>query len=275
MTLLFTLSTDPMLTYPPGISRCSFGGAITTVVIPDTHRAFCFDVTFLLDHPVLVSLRDHKPPMHFHPYQEEYIKVLEGALVVEVERRKIILTPQDGKLCISPWTNHCLYPPPASKEETNTSPASNITRILLSGQHTSETFNLDLMFFQNWYGYQDEVFLGHRKMDIIQVMNVSVAGIHSLFYPIILPLVPRLVTKHVPKMFDAGGSYLSFPEWIPCSTKIARLIGILVGRWLGGLLGYRPFHRQWTADWQLAQQKMETSIFFGVSMRGSRSKAAV
>jgi hypothetical protein len=35
----------------------------------------------------------------------------------------------------------------------------------------------------------------------------------------------------------------------------------VVGRWLGGMLGYQPFYRKWTTDWELACQKMETSLF--------------
>ena len=38
-------------------------------------------------------------------------------------------------------------------------------------------------------------------------------------------------------------------------------MGVVIGRWLGGLLGYQPFYRKWTTDWDLACSKMETSIF--------------
>lgn len=62
-------------------------------------------------------------------------------------------------------------------------------------------------------------------------------------------------------MFDAGGSYLSLPRWIPFSRTIARALGIVVGRWIGGILGYQPFYRKWTTDWQFACRKMEQTIF--------------
>jgi hypothetical protein len=62
-------------------------------------------------------------------------------------------------------------------------------------------------------------------------------------------------------MFDAGGSYLSFPWWVPFGQNISRGLGILLGRWVGAMLGYQPFHRGWTTDWQLACEKMETSVF--------------
>lgn len=61
--------------------------------------------------------------------------------------------------------------------------------------------------------------------------------------------------------FDAGGTYISFPPWVPFGQTVSQVLGVVVGRWLGGLLGYQPFHRKWTTDWELACQKMETSFF--------------
>lgn len=61
-------------------------------------------------------------------------------------------------------------------------------------------------------------------------------------------------------MFDAGGTYLSLPRWIPLNKWIAWALGIAMGRWLGGILGYQPFYRKWTTDWQLACWKMPSSI---------------
>ncbi|MCJ1247585.1 hypothetical protein MMC30_004800 [Trapelia coarctata] len=203
----------------------AFAGAIATRLIPHPHRAFAFEVTFLhsLWPPALLS---QKPPLHFHPYQEEYMEVLEGRLCVEVEGVKRELGPSDGEICVKPWANHRLYPP-------RDFAASPTVRFLLSGQETREMFRLDTVFFLNWYGYQDEVVLGGKGFDLVQIMC----------------------------MFDAGGSYLSFPWWVPFGRSLARAVGILVGRWIGGLLGYQPFYRKWTDDWELACQKMETSVF--------------
>jgi hypothetical protein len=63
------------------------------------------------------------------------------------------------------------------------------------------------------------------------------------------------------QMFDAGGSYMSFPSWLPFGRRLAQLTGIVLGRWVGGLLGYQPFHSKWTSDWQTACKKMETLPF--------------
>lgn len=62
-------------------------------------------------------------------------------------------------------------------------------------------------------------------------------------------------------MFDAGGSYLSLPRWVPFSRTVALVLGVVIGRWVGGLLGYQPFYQKWTSDWPLACEKMSRSVF--------------
>lgn len=80
-----------------------------------------------------------------------------------------------GVVCrslVEPWVNHRLYPPPPQLEREERKEA--ITRFLLCGEQTPEVFRLDTVFFQNWYGYQDEAFRGGgAKMDPIQVLCVS------------------------------------------------------------------------------------------------------
>ncbi|KAI8963313.1 hypothetical protein F5Y11DRAFT_160859 [Daldinia sp. FL1419] len=214
-----------------------FEGAISTRVMAHPHRSFSFEVTFDLNHPRLIALGSQKPPLHFHPYQEEYIQVLEGCLAVEVDGCEVILYPRDGEFCLRPWINHRLYPPQSradDKKRDTQSTLESTTKFLLSGQQTLEAFKLDNVFFQSWYAYQDEVVVGGKRLDLIQVMST----------------------------FDAGGSYLSLPRWIPFGHKIAQAAGIVVGRWLGGLLGYQPFYREWLTEenWQLACEKMESSF---------------
>ena len=57
-------------------------------------------------------------------------------------------------------------------------------------------------------------------------------------------------------MFDGGDSYLTLPSWVPCRKALARGLGVLVGRWIGGLLGYQPFYPEWTSDWPEACREM-------------------
>ena len=168
----------------------SFDGAIITRLNPlSTQRSFEFEVTF---HPHLWprSLVSQKPPLHFHPHQEEYIQVVEGSLCVEIEGSEQVLTPADGELCVKPWLNHRLYPPneilkAAAIEEgvdtTNDTTAgrdrgNDQIKFLLAGEETAKSFRLDTIFFENWYGYQDEVILGGKRMDLIQVMCVCYFG---------------------------------------------------------------------------------------------------
>ena len=101
--------------------------------------------------------------MHFHPYQEEFITVLEGSLAVEIEGVEKILTSADGEVSIKPWTNHRLYPPPHKKGEM-------ITRFVLSGADTEQAYKLDELFFENWYGYQDAVFVYGEELCFFLVL---------------------------------------------------------------------------------------------------------
>lgn len=94
--------------------------------------------------------------------------VLQGRLCVEVEGRERVLGPEDGEIRVEPWANHRLYPPPPGKGDGGAT-----TRFLLSGGETEEVFKLDTIFFQNWYGYQDEIVMRGAKMDLIQVLCVS------------------------------------------------------------------------------------------------------
>lgn len=152
--------------------HASFDGAITVHRVRDSTRAFYYDVSFDLTHPHLIKLASlEKPPMHFHPYQEEYIKVLSGTLGVEIERREYKLRSQDGELRVPPWANHRLYPLLNTTDDNGRQ--DRTTRFFLSAEKSDVAFQLDDTFFQNWYGYQDEVVMSRGELDIIQIMNVS------------------------------------------------------------------------------------------------------
>ena len=91
---------------------------------------------------------------------------------MEIEGHERLLGLEDGEIRIEPWANHRLYPPlprKASSEED----VGNTTIFLLSGGKTEEVYRLDTIFFQNWYGYQDETVMRKAKMDLIQVLSVS------------------------------------------------------------------------------------------------------
>jgi hypothetical protein len=60
-------------------------------------------------------------------------------------------------------------------------------------------------------------------------------------------------------MFDAGGSCLALPSFIPFNMAISRVMGVVIGRWLGGILGYQPYYKEWSTDWETARKRMQTS----------------
>lgn len=67
----------------------------------------------------------------------------------------------------------------------------------------------------------------------------------------------------LPQTYDAGDAYLLPPVWLP--NRVRKFIGywggVIVGRWIGRLLGYKPFFKEYTTDWAYAVHKMEASSF--------------
>jgi hypothetical protein len=86
-------------------------------------------------------------------------------------------------------------------------------------------------------------------------------------------LIARLQT------FDGGNHYLPFPSrlpsWVPLdwSVYIRTVLGwwltVIVGRYIGGLLGYTPFYREYTTEWEFAQAKMAHTWFYRKNMQYS------
>lgn len=136
-------------------------------MLPDPRRAFAFEVTMLLQHPRLVGAP--KPPQHFHHVQDEYLRVLDGPLILEVEGIEHVLSPEDGEFTIRRDVNHCTYPCPPTRDGSSPTTA----RFLLSAEQSPEAFKLDLAFFENWYAYQEQLVMGGARLDFIQVFSVS------------------------------------------------------------------------------------------------------
>ena len=116
--------------------------------------------------------------------------MLEGRLGVNVEgfgERDIGV--EDGEVVVKPWKYHLLYPV-LDEGRRNGEGQMKTCRFLLSGEETGETLKLDTVFFQNWYGYQDDIVVRGAKMELIQVMCVSF--LPQLFAPgVENPLRPR------------------------------------------------------------------------------------
>lgn len=138
-----------------------------TRIVEQQGRVFAFEVTFQLDHPHLLRLSAEKPPRHFHPFQAEYIQVLHGRLGVEIgSAGSRELQAADGEVRVPAGTHHRLFPPRRIEGD-------NQMVFLLAGDDTARALKLDTLFFQNWYGYQDEVLLGGKNFDLIQVLSVG------------------------------------------------------------------------------------------------------
>lgn len=56
--------------------------------------------------------------------------------------------------------------------------------------------------------------------------------------------------------------YTPAPWWVPFFRReIGYWTCVFLGRWVGGLLGYKPFFKEYTTDWAFAVAKMKGSWF--------------
>ena len=56
--------------------------------------------------------------------------------------------------------------------------------------------------------------------------------------------------------------YTPAPWWVPFYRReIGYWACVFLGRWVGGLLGYKPFFKEYTTDWNFAVAKMKGSFF--------------
>jgi hypothetical protein len=110
----------------------------------------------------------HKPPMHFHANQDEYIQGMEGKIALEIEGKEVVFGPGDPEFSIPAWEDHRSYPLEPERQQ-----GCKTVKFLLSGEKTREVFKLNTLFFENWYKYQDELISTGGKVDMIQVLSVS------------------------------------------------------------------------------------------------------
>ncbi|KAL4794821.1 hypothetical protein BDV19DRAFT_389721 [Aspergillus venezuelensis] len=253
----------------PASSAFASAPALTCNSSPTSNLAFALRVTFTRSlWPFKCLSSSPLPPLHFHPYQSEYIRVLQGALVVEIEGQLHRLSagsssdsdsgpgnPGDSgsgsgsgsspnapaasdAIEIPPWKAHRFYPP------ADFGGVEQIVLLLAGTEPTSagepeldrdSACRLDAMFFENWYAYQQDVWRrGGGALSTLQAMA----------------------------MFDAGGSYICIPAWIPFSKPCAVALGVVLGRWLGGILGYQPYYKDWTSNWDDACRRMRRVIWW-------------
>ncbi|KAF4636548.1 hypothetical protein G7Y89_g1538 [Cudoniella acicularis] len=213
----FTAGEDPLT---------KFDGAISMGNLPcPPGRQFLFH-GFLRPHLGIYKkliANGQKPPTHFHPTQWEFFRVVKGHLTVDLNGVPKNITSKDGEIVVPPYTHHVMYGTPGTE--------NNEVEFEVSATESENP--TDQAFFENWYGYQEDVFQRGEKLDLIQILA----------------------------MFDAGATYLSPPWWVPFRCFLSLWFHIIVGRWIGALLGYAPYYPEWTTDWDAACDQMEKSWF--------------
>ncbi|KAI0108851.1 hypothetical protein GGR51DRAFT_570116 [Nemania sp. FL0031] len=230
-----------------------FGGMLVTEFIePPPGRSFCFRQRYRWKLPPelendaqaskLLETLNHPsgPPTHFHPYQNEWYRVESGRMCVEIDGVLKTLTPEDGEVFGRAGSIHRFFISPDSTEDMVA---------IISGSDPGLDFQLDRVFFENWYGlWHDYLVHEDGKMDLIQLLCT----------------------------YDAGDAYLPGPSWLPRGLQIwtGYWTGVIVGRWIGGMLGYKPFFKEYTTDWDLAVAKMKTS-FWGRRLVDETHKVAL
>ena len=116
--------------------------------------------------------KNTKPPVHFHRYQSECFDVIgAGDFTVELNDVKYRLTKDTPPAFIPPRTNHVVYGTPGVEQEEVVLTCSSVD---VRQGNALANHQLDRLFFENWYGYQEDVFATDGKFDIIQILSVSV-----------------------------------------------------------------------------------------------------
>ncbi|GME33701.1 putative cupin -type protein [Neofusicoccum parvum] len=204
----------------------SFHGALITEFLePPPGRCFAFRQTYKLKAPVELNFnKPTGPPLHFHPWQNEWFRCVSGRMGIEIDGKTRILTPEDGEIMGRAGCVHRFFLAPDSTEDMT---------VVLSASDTGDNYMLDRIFFENWYGmWHDGIVSNGGKFDLIQLLST----------------------------FDGGDCYLvpelPLPLW--ARKAIGQWGGVVLGRWIGGLLGYKPFFKEYTTDWDLAVAKMRS-----------------
>ncbi|KAL9618595.1 MAG: hypothetical protein Q9160_006706 [Pyrenula sp. 1 TL-2023] len=233
MPQTFTAGEDPL---------SKFGGALEMSTLPrPPNRQFEFHGYMRPSLGIYKKLIEggKKPPTHFHPNQWEFFRVIQGNLTIDINGVPTHRSSKDPEIAVAPYTHHVIYGTPGTE--------MNEVEFVVSASDVQGNAMgaMDQAFFENWYGYQEDVFQRGQSLSLIQVLSTL-----KLANP---------YTNVLWQMFDAGDTYLSPPWWIPFRATLSLCFTIVLGRWIGGLLGYAPFYPEWTTDWQGACDQMEKS----------------
>lgn len=101
--------------------------------------------------------------MHFHQFQTEYFKIEHGICVVEIDGVLRNLTPEDEETSCKAGRIHRFFIHPDSDEYMT---------VILSASDPGIDYQLDRVFFENWYGYWHDALLHDGGLDLIQTLCV-------------------------------------------------------------------------------------------------------
>ena len=153
----------------------SFGGLLTTEFLePPPGRCFLFRQTYKHDikGPVPANLRKlldspkrpKGPLLHFHQFQTEYFRVEAGLMGIHIDGAEKTVTAEDGEISVKAGSIHQFFIHPESPGDMT---------VYLSASDSGMDFQLDRIFFENWYGYWHDALLHERGLDIFQYLAVS------------------------------------------------------------------------------------------------------
>lgn len=182
----FTAGQDPLTKYVQNTSQVQltaslqlfliyliprFSGAISVGTLPcPPNRQFEFHGFMHPSRGIYLKLIEggKKPPTHFHPYQWEFFRVIKGNLTIDLNGVPKHITKEDGEIAVRPYIHHVVYGTPGTE--------MNEVEFVVSASDAREEDGvvLDQAFFENWYGYQEDIFQRGEKIDLIQVLAVSV-----------------------------------------------------------------------------------------------------
>ncbi|KAK0513964.1 hypothetical protein JMJ35_003686 [Cladonia borealis] len=213
----------------------NFGGLLTTEFLePPPGRCFLFRQTYKHDikGPVPANLRKlldspkrpKGPLLHFHQFQTEYFRVEAGLMGIHIDGAEKTVTAEDGEISVKAGSIHQFFIHPDSPGDMT---------VYLSASDSGMDFQLDRIFFENWYGYWHDALLHEGGLNIFQYLAIQ----------------------------DGGDAYTPAPAWVPFRRTIGYWTCVILGRWIGGILGYKPFFREYTTDWDYAVAKMKGSFF--------------
>ena len=153
------------------------------------------------------------------------------------------LTPEDGEVSVKAGSIHNFFIHPDSEESMT---------VYLSASDSGMDYQLDRIFFENWYGYWHDALLHGGGLDWIQFLAVCIS-------PFTHAIQSSLTLSK--KIQDGGDAYTPAPAWVPFRRQVGYWSCVIIGRWIGGLLGYKPFFKEYTTDWDFAVAKMKGSFF--------------